>query len=245
MGWDIEVLLNEQPYYLKLDTGSNTIITLKDSIPLPKSYSYSTKRTTNSKGIFSYVDCYDSEVKQDSIKSNSTTTIKKRKVFADLKIADAIFKNTYIVDKEYNNLLGVPLFYEYERVLLDFLNRKMHLINPSNLKNNRSLSRKSLNERWTMKIQAVLNQGYFDHYTPEALQIKTLSEKTKDTVLFEFKERMKCYAQFNSNSLKIDSIKGIGTVFPKNKLNLNQSDSIKLILSDYKPLNYSLFIKDL
>ena len=123
-------------------------------------------------------------------------------------------------------------------MVLDFLSKKMYLINPTKSKNSFQLSEKSKNKRSAMKIESIKKNGYFESSLNKALLIETQSKQSKDTVIFKFIGKMKCYAQIISKSMKIDSITGVGTVFNKNLLNKNKTGPINLNINDFQPLNY-------
>lgn len=241
MGWNVEIQIDGKLKKVKLDSGSNGILSLKDSIHFPKTYTNLISKVSKSKGIFSYMDCDGNEIKIDTTESSINKRNISRRVFADLYIADTIYKNTLVSDNKPIDLIGIPIFWEYERVVLDFLSKKMYLINPTKSKNSFQLSKKSINGRSAMKIESIKKNGYFESSFNKVLLINTQSKKTKDTVIFKFIGKMKCYAhQINSKSIKMDSIIGMGTV-----LNTSIAGPINLKLNDFKPLNYTKLWNDL
>jgi hypothetical protein len=154
--WDINIKVNGHRKKITLDSGCDAILMIKDSITLQEDYKYNIG-LSNPKGLFSFKDCYK---KNDS--SQITTGIQKgkRKVFADLSISNITFKDALIEDTSNVNLIGVPLFWEYERVVLDFLNGKMYLFNKSHSENTKSISNISNEIRKDLIKKPVPNTVY-------------------------------------------------------------------------------------
>ncbi|WP_042494711.1 hypothetical protein [Algibacter lectus] len=134
--WSINIKVNGNRKRINLDTGFNGTLTIKDSIILQENYKYKIGHS-NSIGLFSFENCYK---KKDSSEITKKTQKGKRQIFADLKISNINFKNVLIEDTSNSNLIGVPLIWEYERVILDFLNGKMYLFNKNHSKSAKSIS---------------------------------------------------------------------------------------------------------
>ncbi len=246
MGWVLDIWLNEEKKKIKLDSGSSYILNLTDSISIAKTYTYPIVNAGKSKGIFSYKDCLGNEIKVDS----SKTTRQARKVFANLKIADTTYKDAYIIDKSKSNLLGIPLFWEYERVVLDFLSKKMYLINPVKNSNKYQISATSRRSLKVTKLQAIVDNGFYTINYIQPITIKTILRQTKDTLSFTFQDKVKVFASLDfgdeNKALKgitFDSILGKGYL-----KNFKKSDSIyseKLLWNRYKDsvINGEIFNK--
>ncbi|MBJ6369067.1 pepsin/retropepsin-like aspartic protease family protein [Snuella sedimenti] len=215
MGWCIDVIVNNNKKKVILDSGNNMILNITDTIKVAKTYTYSITNAGKSKGIFSYLDCNGNAVKIDS---NSINKSAKRRVFANLGIADTLYKETFVVDRSTSNLLGVPLFWEYERVVLDFINKKMFLVNPVKRTNVNQISVRSRKELWKTKLDALSQSGYYEIYYKEAIKIKTKTKFTLDTMVFSFKGKTKVFGTVILNksdqveTFEVDSIKGRGYI---------------------------------
>jgi hypothetical protein len=137
--WFIKIKVNGKRKNVTLDSGSDATLTIKDSIGLSENYNYEIGYS-NSKGLFSFNDCYK---KKDSSQNVTKTHSRKRKIFADISISNNNFEDVVIEDISNLNLIGIPLFWEYERVVLDFLNGKMFLFNKNHSVHTKSISNKS------------------------------------------------------------------------------------------------------
>ena len=155
-GWDINIKVNGSRKRIALDSGSDGILAIKDSITLPENYNYKIGRS-NSKGLFSFKDCYK---KNDSSAITTREQKGKRKVFANLSISNITYRDVLIEDTSNMNLLGIPIFWEYERVVLDFLNGKMYLFNKNHSKHTKSISNISSKLREDLIKKPVPNKVY-------------------------------------------------------------------------------------
>jgi predicted aspartyl protease len=147
MSWKVEIKVNDKSKDVVLDTGSSLILSMTDSLPV---YKDGFKITRSGNGINSY-------------KGNSEN--REAVSFVDLKIGDLLFKETIISSESKSNLLGIPLFWEYERIVLDFIDHKMYVFEKSTNKNARSItninkSSKNLIEKKTIKQKPMPNNGY-------------------------------------------------------------------------------------
>ena len=144
--WNIEIDLNGRNKNVKLDTGSNSILSLKDSLVVSDK---DIKISSSSTGI-------------NSFKNNSEN--RDRKDFADIKIGNILFEKTLVSFQKKSNLLGIPLFWEYERIVLDFIDHKMYIYEKTKNKNTYSITNinKSIKE-FIEKVneqKPVPNNGY-------------------------------------------------------------------------------------
>ncbi len=121
--WKIRVTVNGEAKKATLDSGSSIILTLKDSLHLPENYKYPIKQYAKSSTLY-------------SSKNNN----KERFFFADVNIGNLIFKEIAVTDSKKNNVIGNPLFWEYERVVLDFIEKKMYLFQKNKSKKVRSIT---------------------------------------------------------------------------------------------------------
>ncbi|MEW4923266.1 hypothetical protein [Algibacter sp. 2305UL17-15] len=241
MGWIVDVKLNGKKKRVKLDSGSNSILNLTDSIQLAKTYAYFIKKS-QSKGVFSYLDCSGKEgVKAGS---NVSKNHQKRSVFVNLEIGETLYKDAYVIDKSTSNLLGVPLFWEYERVVLDFISKKMHLINPVQKSNSHQISIKSKVELQMTKYNAIKQAGYYEMHYKKPVVIKTKSKASQDTLIFNFKGKTRIFASIDMNystkeiKVVVDSILGKGFVLnTKTGKSTKHNKKIQLSLNENTPLN--------
>ncbi|KAA5827723.1 hypothetical protein FPF71_02480 [Algibacter amylolyticus] len=238
MGWKVNIQLNGKKKKVKFDSGNASILNITDGIQLAKTYTYPITNAGRSKGVFSYLNCEGKEVKIDS---SDIKYQQKRSVFVNLKVGDTAYKDAYVIDKSASNLLGIPLFWEYERVVLDFLSKKIYLINPVNKINDYQISTKSKNTLMSVKVEAISKTGYYDVYKKEEIKLITKNKTTlNDTIEYYFKGKMRIYASLNliEKRINIDSIIGKGYT-----LNLKTDESInheRLILhKESKVLNLS------
>lgn len=248
MGWNVRLKLNGKKIKAKFDSGSSSILTLTDSVSLDKTYSYPVVNAEKHLGIFSYLDCEGNQAKVDSSKTGKAIK-EQRRVFGNLKIADTVFNNTYVIDRAKSSLLGVPLFWEYERVILDFQSKKVYLVNPVNKVNNYSLSNKSKAELSLTKYRAITQSGFYEMYYKKPIEIYAKSELNQDTLIFGFKKKVKVFASTDidyaskTKNLTIDSIRGTGYI-----KNINSGDSIansNLLLNVNKVFNKSSLMNKL
>ncbi|TGV02380.1 pepsin/retropepsin-like aspartic protease family protein [Flavivirga rizhaonensis] len=252
MGWNVEIKLNGMSKNIKLDSGSNSILSITDSIKLAKMYTYPIINAEKSIGFLSYKDCKGKVIKRDSLENLNKKTKEARRIFANLGIADTIYKNTFVVDKSKSNLLGNPLFWEYERVVLDFINKKMYLINPNQKRNIDKISTLSKEALFKTRVTTVSKFGYYEMYYENPIALKTKSKSTQDTLIFNFKDKAKIFASIERNHLTkeikivIDSILGKGYVLQnKSKDSIKIDKSIKLNVYENTPLNDNDFINKL
>lgn len=125
--WKIEIKVNGDKKKAIFDSGSNAILTLKDSIKLPKDYIYQIKKYTNSNTLY----------------SNTNYKNIERKIFVNLSISNLIFKDIPAFDNNESNVIGNPILWEYERVVLDFVSKRIYLFNKSNSTKLNGISNKS------------------------------------------------------------------------------------------------------
>ncbi len=125
--WKIEIKVNGDKKKAMFDSGSNAILTLKDSIKLPKDYIYQIKKYANSNTLY----------------SNTNYKNIERKIFVNLSISNLIFKDIPAFDNNESNVIGNPILWEYERVVLDFISKKIYLLNKNNSTKLNSISNKS------------------------------------------------------------------------------------------------------
>ena len=121
-GWKIEIDLNGKSKKVKLDTGSNSILTLKNGLVI---FNKDITMSSSSIGMNSFKNNSDNFYEQD---------------FVDIKIGNILLKKTLVNFKAKSNLLGIPLFWEYERIVLDFIDRKMYIYEKSKNKNAHSIT---------------------------------------------------------------------------------------------------------
>jgi len=131
-GWKVKIKVNGKQEFVKLDSGSNKILSITDSLKTTRNSNHEIKEESN--GIFSFT-----ETDNDGNKKK----IMKRMIFADINISNLFFKDALIMSPSKSNLLGVPLFWEYDRIVLDFLDQKMYLFNKLNSTNAPSITNKS------------------------------------------------------------------------------------------------------
>lgn len=235
--WKIYFKLNGKTKKAKLDSGANSILVLEEKLNLPKTYKYPIINSSNNKGAFSYNDC-------DSIKNRKTTKKLNRRVFANLRIADRFYKEASITDNAKSNLLGIPLFWEHERVILDFLSKKMYLINPVKHKNKFSISKKSANKRMSARIKMIKNKGYFENLYKKSFKIEVTHKETKDTLAYKFSGTVKYYtrADYKTKSFNVDSIVGSGILLDYKNINEEKEKPLHLIMSDYNFINPNKYL---
>ena len=125
--WKVEIKVNGNKKKAMFDSGSNVILTLKDSIELPKDYMYQIKKYSNSNTLY----------------SNTNYKSTERKIFVNLSISNLIFKDIPAFDNNKSNVIGNPILWEYERVVLDFISKKIYLLNKCNSTKLNSISNKS------------------------------------------------------------------------------------------------------
>jgi len=217
ISWDVEIGINGIRKRLKLDTGSNGGIGMTDSLVSVKKYTGYHSFPDYNKSAFSYKDCMGEKVVLDTIASGRHKKKNKRNVFADVAVGDTIFKNSLVRDNNHHNLFGIPFFWGYERVVLDFVNRKMYFINPINAKYVFRHSFISELKRWNIKKNALKANGSFICQMKDSLLVKAISRKTKDTVNFKFKGAVTYYGNIANDTITMDSIKGF-KYFSKNHL---------------------------
>lgn len=238
-GWTVDIKLNGKKKKVKLDSGSNSILNITDSIQLAKTYSYPTINKSQSKGVFSYLDCNGKEgVTADSSDIGNN---KKRSVFANLEIGETVYTDAFIIDKSKSNLLGIPLFWEYERVVLDFPSKKMYLINPVKNTNQYQISNKSKGQLALTKYQAIAQSGFYKMYYKKPIEIYAKSNLNQDTLIFIFKNKVKVYGSVDidyENKIKhisIDSV--IGKGYTRNLKTGNFINHNRLLLNVNKVLD--------
>ncbi len=155
--WYVKIKINGKRKSVTLDSGYAGNLKIKDSITLRENYNYKIGRS-KSKGLFSYKDC---DKKKDRSEITREVQKGKRKIFVDLSISNTTFKDILIEDTSNMNLLGIPLFWEYERVILDFLNGKMYLFNKINdSKHPKSIATISNKAKELLRKKPVPNNGY-------------------------------------------------------------------------------------
>jgi hypothetical protein len=232
--WSVRFKLNGKTKKIKLDSGNSSILCLEEKLHLPKTYIYPITNASKSKGVFSYTKCDSSQNK------NPQESIQKieRKIFANLNIADTTYNDILVIDNAKSSLLGIPLFWEYKRVVLDFMSKKMYLITPIKHQKKFSISNISASERMSARIGMIKHQGYFEkiYNNPKTLQIE--STKSKDILTYKFIDTVKYYATIDSKThiFNMDSIVGKGIVLNKDTI-LKSSESEKSISIIMKNLN--------
>jgi len=128
--WKVNIKINQTQKNVTLDSGSYTSLTITDSI---KNLMDLDITRTPSLGLFSSLD---------TIKK-SNKDLNQRLIFANIGVSKALFKEALIVSPGKSNLLGIPLFWEYDRVILDFIGQKIYLFNESSPKSDFSITNKS------------------------------------------------------------------------------------------------------
>jgi predicted aspartyl protease len=112
--YEISIKVNNSNKYAMLDTGFNGILILKDSIiDISKKYYYNTNDIIEGKAVFSK-------------KENRST-------FASLKIGNYTIKDAMTVygnTESPRNFLGISLFHSFQRIILNFEQKKIILIDP-------------------------------------------------------------------------------------------------------------------
>ena len=136
--WKIKIIVKGKDKNVTLDSGSDTILSLKDSLTAPND---GIKLTRSSGGI-------------NSFKNNLEN--RDKNIFIDFTIGDILFKETIISIESESNLLGIPLFWEYERVVLDFIDHKMYVFKKSNNKNTYSIT--NINKMTKATIEKIKEQ---------------------------------------------------------------------------------------
>ena len=154
--WFVKIKVNGKKKNVTLDSGFNGNLTIKDSITLRENYNYKIGQS-KSKGLFSYKDCVK---KNDSSEITKEIQKGKRRIFVDFSISNTTFKDALIEDTSNLDLLGVPLFWEYERVILDFLNGKMYLFNKNHSEHTQSITNISDKSRKELIKKPVPNTMY-------------------------------------------------------------------------------------
>ncbi|WP_111710292.1 pepsin/retropepsin-like aspartic protease family protein [Lutibacter citreus] len=134
--WKIDININEKSQKALFDTGANSILDIKDNFNLPENYNYIIENAPT-------VTSMHSNGKDKNIQIG-------RKIFVDLGISDTVFKDSYATDKSHINLIGNPLMWEYERVVLDFINKRMYLLNKNNSTKTKSIS--NISEKLRLKL---------------------------------------------------------------------------------------------
>ncbi|WP_111709831.1 hypothetical protein [Lutibacter citreus] len=134
--WVVKIKINGEKKKVILDSGCDATLFIKDTLNISKNYKYLISSNT-SKGLFSYKDCMEKNDSTEVLFKNKKTT---RNIFVNLKIDNTLFKDILIKDSSSNNLLGVPLFWEFERVVLNFPNKMMYLFNKNNDTNTKSIT---------------------------------------------------------------------------------------------------------
>ena len=120
--WCVEVEVGGEAKSLRLDTGSNQFITINDSLNSSEVIPEVASTHFESRSLFSYEDCLGDLITVD------IPAKKQRKVVADIKIQSLDFADIAINDMQAHSLLGNPLLFKFRRVIMDFSNQKMYLI---------------------------------------------------------------------------------------------------------------------
>jgi hypothetical protein len=177
---------------------------------LPKPYTYPLINASKKRGVFSYTKC------------DSTQNKKTHKSNRKFSIADTTYTDVYVTDNSKSSLLGIPLFWEHERVVLDFLSKKMYLVTPTKQLKKFSISNISASQRISARIGMIKHEGYFENTYKN--QIKITSQETKDTLAYKFNGPVKYYVNIDKKDRFIlDSIVGKGTLLGHKNTSINDA----------------------
>ena len=221
--WLIDLAVNGVNKEVILDTGSDTFLTLKDSLNTPNTYQYYSKHYSQSRGLYSYVDCTGKAIRLD------TSIRKQRKVFGHIQFSNSLIRNVYINDQKASNSIGIPLIWEYEQVVLDFLNGKIFLVKRTDSESPYGFTQKSLRQIHRMKMDLMNSQGYFESNNNDTLTISGVQPFKNDTITYNFVGLTKTFGHLeNSNHVIIDSI-------------LNIPGGITVRTDEFVLLNYDFF----
>jgi len=221
--WGVTLSLGGEKKKVKFDTGSDQCITLQDTLSFSKAFLYTSPNYSEHRGLFSYVDCNGNQQQVD------TTIRTQRKVFADIKVNKSLIRNVYINDQQPSNLLGIPLIWEYERVILDFPNQRIRLMKQKDVESPYGITQKSHNQIRSMKKDYFGIQGYFENNHDDTLKIRGVMPNKNDTVTYNLIGLTKTFGHLEKfNQVIIDSI-------------LSISKDTTLRTNEFIPLNYDFF----
>lgn len=208
-GYYVEIEVKGKKYPVQLDTGCSSCLSLKDTL---------SNSTTGLKGSYhSNHSTFFSHLRNKSLSIDSNFVV----LIPELKLGKSIFSQVITNEKAKNNLLGVPFFWAFERVIIDYPNLKIYFINraKNNKRSVQSKSSKSVtNMSFPQKGYLIINQ-----YASFATQkiVHTEDDKgrmIKDTVPSEYQFHGKSKL-WGDNFNSIDSITSLDSVrLPNGKI---------------------------
>ena len=178
--WFVETFINGRKEKLIFDTGCDEFIVLKKGLISEKKIKY-------------------------SLKGNKEIIINK---YANIEINNSIrFDDIYIKDnaKTINNLLGIPLLWQYDRVVLDFVTGNIFLIHINDNDLSYNIRNKNKTKFAYDILKSITLNGYYEHLKRK-LKIKYFNRVLNDTLECVSIERPKWYGKQKGESIKIDSI---------------------------------------
>lgn len=122
---EIEVLINGEAKLFTFDTGCSDPLVISDTLANEQTKGEESKLTQHSTTAFSHLD--------------TVGRAQRPIVFANIKVGPYHYEQIKCVENDHADLFGVPFLWEFERVVMDFINNKAYFISKADTTYNYSL----------------------------------------------------------------------------------------------------------